>query len=276
MLGLGLGVDRASFVAAGFDADYQAVLDRGTTLGYALPTGNALSGGDTLVKSLKSAGIWNKLDIFYVFATNGDSDFATLNWKTPASFQATKVNSPTFTSLEGFTGNGTTSYLNTNWRPNPDGVNYQINSASLAFYSRSDRTDNIDIGTRVSGTDSNIFMSSKNTATTGNSTINSTDNAPQNFSNTDGSGFYIADRNNSANHTIYKNGASVSTFTKASELNAAPALFVGALNQAGTPIVFSQKQFSIVAAGASLASEASDFFTAIEAYMDAIGKGVVA
>jgi hypothetical protein len=118
----------------GFDADYQAVLDQASSLGYTAPSAAQQTLQNTLVTDLKTAGVWDKLDLFYVFATDGDSDYATLNWKAPSSFQATKVSSPTFTTNQGFKGDGSSAYINTNFAPSNDGVNYQLTEASKGFY----------------------------------------------------------------------------------------------------------------------------------------------
>ena len=116
------------------DADYQAILDRSTALGYTAPSASQQTLQNTLVTDLKTAGVWSKLDAFYLFATDGDSDFATLNWKTPASFQATKTNSPTFTANEGFTGDGVSAYLDTNLNQANDTTNYTQDDASFGVY----------------------------------------------------------------------------------------------------------------------------------------------
>lgn len=96
------------------DADYQAVLDYATTQTYTLPSASQQTLQNQLVVDLKDAGVWSKLDVFYVFATDGDSDFASINWKDPNNFECTEVNSPTFTTNEGFNGNSSSAYLNTN------------------------------------------------------------------------------------------------------------------------------------------------------------------
>lgn len=116
-----------------YDTDYQAVLDRATTLGYTLPSDSQKTKQNQLVTDLKAAGIWTLLDVFYVFATDGSSDFATINWKTPTANQITKVNSPTFTTNQGFNSNGTSSYLNTNWTPST-ATNYQTSNALLGVW----------------------------------------------------------------------------------------------------------------------------------------------
>lgn len=143
-----------------FDADYQAVLDRGTTLGYTLPSAGQQILQNQLVLDLKSAGIWAKLDVLYVFMTDGDSDFATLNWKDPTQFQCAKVNSPTFTTNEGFQGNGTTSSLNTGYEPAAEATNFTQNSASFGCWINTDSGGADGLG----GTGTTMYMRSSNTA----------------------------------------------------------------------------------------------------------------
>ena len=114
MIGLGLGLSKGSFVPSAdvvsFDSDYQAVLTKASDLGYTAPSAASKTLQNTLVTDLKTAGVWDKLDLLYVFAfESGDSDFATLNWKAPNNFQLTKTNSPTFTEKEGFAQSGTAS-----------------------------------------------------------------------------------------------------------------------------------------------------------------------
>lgn len=122
------------------DTDYQAVLDRSTTLGYTAPSEAQRILQNTLVEDLKAAGVWSKLDLLYVFATDGDSDYATLNWKAPSSHQVTKVNSPTFTADSGFNGDGSSAYLDTNFNIANHATNYTQNNASTFTYFQSDLT----------------------------------------------------------------------------------------------------------------------------------------
>ena len=120
----------------GFDADYQAVLNYATSQGYTLPSAGQQIIQNQLVSDLKAAGVWAKLDVLYVFANDGGQDFATLNWKNPSAHQATLVNSPVFTSNVGFTGNATNAYIDTNFNPATQGVNYTLNDAGrFGYYS---------------------------------------------------------------------------------------------------------------------------------------------
>jgi hypothetical protein len=114
------------------DADYQAVLDYATTQGYTLPSASQQLLQNQLLVDLKNGGIWAKLDTLAVFATDGDEDFALIDWKRLSQFTA--VNSPTFTTNVGFSGNGTSAYVDTNFNPSTSGVNYTLNNAGRIMY----------------------------------------------------------------------------------------------------------------------------------------------
>lgn len=129
LLGVGQGQ-----VFTSFDIDYQAVLDKGTILGYTLPTDEQKIKQNQLIINLKANGIWEKLDVFYNFANNGSSGFATLNWKNPNIRQCTLVASPNFILNQGFQGTGT-SYISTNYNPTLGGINlYTLDNASRYIY----------------------------------------------------------------------------------------------------------------------------------------------
>lgn len=114
---IGIGVENIyAQSGTGFDASYQAVLDRATTLNYQLPNANNQVLQNALILGLKSSGVWAKLDVFYMFANNGSKEFGTLNWKNPSSNQATIVGSNMTWNSGGFVG-GASSYLDTNFNP---------------------------------------------------------------------------------------------------------------------------------------------------------------
>lgn len=70
---------------------------------------------DTLVGSLKTAGVWSKMDALYVMAA-ADAQAAQRNWIADA-FNLTPNSAPTFAADRGYTPNGTTSYLDTGFNP---------------------------------------------------------------------------------------------------------------------------------------------------------------
>ena len=107
-------------VPSAFDTDYQAVLDYATLQGYTLPSSGQQTLQNQLVLDLKASGAWAGMSIFYNMATDGDSDFAGINWVDPNNFELTPINSPTFTTNSGFTGNGTSMVLDTGFVPSTD------------------------------------------------------------------------------------------------------------------------------------------------------------
>lgn len=149
--------------ATAFDSDYQAVLDRGTALGFALPSASQQIKQNNLVLALKAAGVWTKMDIFYVFANDAASGFWKINWKAPSSFLITEPGGAlTKTSNVGVNGNGTTIYAQTNWNPSTNGVNYTLTDCSFSIYSNTDLTDaDYDLGC----SDANLIWCGIRTAT---------------------------------------------------------------------------------------------------------------
>lgn len=96
-----------------YDASYQAILTYATSQGYALPSSTQRTKSNQFIVDLKAAGLWAKLDSLSIFKTDGSQNFALTDWKRLTTHTA--VNSPTFTSNVGFTGNGSSAYINPNW-----------------------------------------------------------------------------------------------------------------------------------------------------------------
>lgn len=103
-----LGTDYYSTSNRGeaYSEEYQAVLDAG--VGTA-PSTAIKAKDNTCINELNEAGILERLDVFYMFSTDGDSVFASLNWMAVESFKCNIMGSPTFTANGGFTGNGTSA-----------------------------------------------------------------------------------------------------------------------------------------------------------------------
>lgn len=93
---------------------------------------------NTLIKTLKAAGIWNKLDVLYIFGlgnpTQNDSSYnylRTINWKNPDLYQANLINSfdLDFRGVRPISCSSF-SYIDTNFIPSINGVNYTLNNSS--------------------------------------------------------------------------------------------------------------------------------------------------
>ena len=252
-------------VAGGYCAEYQAVYDAMTTK----PT-TYDADQNTLVVDLKAGGVWAKGDVIYVFAqeTNGAGE-ALLNWIDPdGDDNATNVHSTAFTANEGFTGDGTNDYLNSNYTPSSEGVNWSQNSACLSVYTRIDQ----DASTYTIGTSDGTYRASIIVSNAGGEQqdrINAT-NSNQ-IAVTSGAGLHTASRTESNRHYSYYNATSLGTNNVAS--TGVPTAVVGILGLSTS--ASSSNQVSFVFIGGGLTSgEVSALYTAVEKYMDALGKGV--
>jgi hypothetical protein len=115
----------------GLDSDYLNILSYARSQGFTLPSTQTQAAQNALIVELKQAGIWNKLDIFYVFASDGDANFATLNWKNTSLYRVTGYNS-LVPNLGIYILS--TDRVNTSFNPATPGINYKVTDASRYIY----------------------------------------------------------------------------------------------------------------------------------------------
>lgn len=128
-----------------FNSYYIAILNQATSEGFAPPSLRVQILQNDFIDRLVKYDIWDKLDVLYVFAQDGDEEFGVINWKNPSGvISATLVNAPTFVINGGFTGNGTSSYIDTNFNPFTQGVQYTQNNASRYFFTHAIGTGRFD------------------------------------------------------------------------------------------------------------------------------------
>ena len=195
----------AETTSGGFDADYQAVLDYATTQGYTLPSAGQQTLQNDLVVDMKAAGIsWSDLSIFYVMATDGDRDFAKINWADPGNFDLTEVNAPTFTTDVGFTGNGSTQALDTGFIPSSDwGTSTDV---SMGGWADLDNAKGVIIGSFV-GERTHLIHK----WTDGNTYVSLGGNAAGFGSRTQTNGLWVVDNNGSGSNRLYVNDSLLQT-----------------------------------------------------------------
>lgn len=252
--------------------EYQAILTRAAALGYTLPSPDQQVKQKLFISTLKSLGIWELLDVLYVFATDGDQNFATLNWKNPSVFQITRVSNPTFTVNQGFRPSGTGSYLNTGWAPSINGVNYTLNNASFGYHLiGNSQSDLFDCGTvGAAGTTTRTWASAR--LSTNGTQFNIQSNAALQPSGiTDSNGFHHIQRLTSTTSRVFKNGVSISaTATTSGSLSERP-FFIGTFNNNGVPSTAIQtRTHSIFFAGPHLSGKELSFYTAWNAYLTSL------
>jgi hypothetical protein len=218
-----------------------------------------------LIAGLKTDGVWDKLDVLWVLAAH-DAQAARLNWKTPASFALTAVNSPTFTTDRGYAGNGTTSYLNTGWDPTNNGVNTLQNDAHIAAWNRTSR-----------GTNNSVIAGAQNPQLaiyprTGSGISGGVHGAGLTAANSDSSGLVMQERTGASATRAYRNGSSLGTGTDTSTGRPSVDVYIGGLNASGSFAVGTTDQCAAVSIGGSLNTTlALALYNRLQTYMTAVG-----
>lgn len=113
---------------------YEKVLARANTLGYTVPSARVRSLDSGLMSRLLRAGAFFTHDIIQIWATDGDRDFAKINWRDPSTFAATEVGTPDFHVGEGFSANTTANYVRLNFVASTQGVMFTRLSHSIYVY----------------------------------------------------------------------------------------------------------------------------------------------
>ena len=252
-----------------FTVQYQAVYDAMTNK----PNATDAANQDTLVRDWIADGTWSDSDVLYNFAihTNSGGE-ALINWKNPGTNNATTVNAPTFTAYQGFTGNGTSSYVNTNFNPTNDGVNFTQNDAFAWIYSRTAADEAEAIMGAVNGS-TGLYLIPE----FGNQSYSYFNDLTNNtwFHNEDGSGFFSMSRSGAADYVINRNSGAGGTITSTSTGLVNLDIYVLCTNDNGSPSEYTDKQVAGCGFGASRnTSEESNTNASFEKYMDKNGQGV--
>jgi hypothetical protein len=225
------------------------------------------------VLGLKTDSLWAKLDVLQVYAAHA-ADSSLLNWKNPGTDDAVLVSTPAFAVDEGYTG-AAGKYINSNFNPGDGGAyNFVQDSAFVGLYCRTNVTETkTDFGS-YDGTRA-FYGYIKITTIGGRVRLN--DNTNHDGSGVSSSlGMHIYTRTASNVVKGYENGTERISATTASNGVPNNNMFVLTSNLSGSPDTVDTKQIAVFCAGSGLsAAQAGQLTTRVEAFMDAIGKGVV-
>ena len=130
--GAGLTYPFTASVNDSFVDEYQTVYDAFSVK----PSSSNANAQDTFVSTLVSGSVWNKLDILYLFRLHEASASLT-NFINPGTYNCSESNA-TFSVDFGWQGNSSDAYLDTNWNPYSNGVNYVQDSSSFGIYVNND------------------------------------------------------------------------------------------------------------------------------------------
>ena len=219
-----------------------------------------------LVVDWVSDGGWSKRDIVYILATNNAAN-AHINWITPSLYTLLPINSPLFTPLRGYAGNGSNAKLNSQFSPASQSTKSLQNDASMGIHSQTegivnemeaggdDGPNGIDIKVRYSGT---ILGGHLNDGTLGARELAA-------FGNT-GKGLYRINRKLAANYQAFINGVDGGNIVRTSTGLVAAPLQILANGVAGQ---FTTRQLSMMDYGGSVTdAEELAFNTAYQTYID--------
>jgi hypothetical protein len=184
----------------------------------------------------------------------------------------TNVNSTTFTAGQGFTGNGTTMYLNTNYNPAVDGVKYTQNSASFGVYSRTNNSslaESIGVYSLALGSISSIYPNDTGKAYCYVQNFPASDNIIV----SDSLGLYSAVRTSALSNSLYKNGVLAGGTTQASLGIPSFDFYICARNNNGAASGFDTRQIAISFAGSGSINQAT-FYTAVQNLATTLGFNV--
>jgi len=252
-----------------YDADAQAYIDRLTGT-YSTAELDAIN--DFFV-SLKDDSLYSDIVACRIYALDNASD-ALLNIK-GTSHTATQTNM-TFTARQGFAGNGSTSFIDTNVTPSTSGLTQ--NSATYGFYKRDfGDTGGTDMAGRVgSGAAAISLRTSDGGTAVALSTINS-DSIPVGIQTTNPTGMQLYSRTASNLTTLYSRGVSQGTTSIASTGLPTVRTYLGgghnnySLNNSSSD----EYALDVIASGWDTA-QAANFSNHAENLLDAFGAGVVA
>lgn len=225
---------------------------------------------NTLIAGLRADGNLTKLDRLWLFAntTTGNAviDVIGLN-------SATLVNAPAFVADQGYTGDGATSYINLNYTPTTDAINYTQNNASCGVYIGTNIGQAaVDMGSyRADGRASYLVSRWSDDLTY--AKTNSNLGSANTVASTDSRGFWTERRTSSSIMKLNKNGSEIDSDTVTSEGIPRDPFFVGCANVNSVATFFSTKQYAISYIGSSDISD-STFYTRIQAYMTSLGSAV--
>jgi hypothetical protein len=220
---------------------------------------------NTLITSLKTAGVWSKLGLIFIFAAH-TSQAALLNLKNPGGTPALAAGSPgpTFTTDRGFTGDATGAYIDTQtlWTAVPGVAQDNAHASCYAHFGNTNSTAAVGL---ASSANVNLGRSSGNLLTRANAaTAAIADTAPAT------AGTHLAwSRSTSGSFDRYVDGAAVTAGAVASSTPIASNLCGLRANTTYAPSTLSLR--AMHAGSALTAGEVSALRSAMQAYMAAVG-----
>lgn len=225
--------------------------------------------------ALKANGIWAVGDAIWLWASDNSTD-ANLNFK-GTDYTSIPVNM-TFIARQGFTGNGSTSYIDSGFNPNAAGGNYSLNSGSVGAYLRiNQQEESLAYGARsTSGGDTRTFLYPRRPSPA-NETLSLLNARTSTISNTvtDSRGLFLTSRTASNLTTSYREAGSLGASTEPPRGLVAEEIYFGGYNNVGGLNFSSSNQFAFGFIGGGLSSaQVTALNTIVNDLLTAFGANV--
>lgn len=222
-----------------------------------------------LVAGLKSDSLWTKLDWLLILAAE-DEQAGRVNLRAPSKV-ASRVNSMTFTTDLGFTGNASNMHLDLGEVPNAAGNGFDRDTCHLGLWVNGGSTT----ATRSAGqaSSSSLFMTTR--GSNGTVTCSLQDSTNEAYFNRSGvsssSGCYIATRTASSVKTGSFNGVAGTPLTTASNTSPLAAnLTIGRSSS-----VYDDKRYAAFTSGSGLSNaDMTALYNRLSTALTAIGANV--
>lgn len=238
-----------------------------------LPSSGQRTKQNTLFASLENqCGICLvDLELFYNFATDGDSDYAKINWADPGTFQLVQSGTVTKTTNSDFQGNGTDGYLDTGFIASTHATVYTQNNA-IAFCAvvNDAASSGVAFGCNGGGADPSLFFQPRNASDVHQGRINAL-TAEARGASVSSQGFFQIQRTSSTVSKIFKNGSQVGadlTFGSIGLPNRTLTLLAN--NNNSTIQSFYPNKVSCFGLGASLSGKESAIYNAWNTYFTSL------
>jgi len=220
---------------------------------------------DALISGLVADGVWAQLDWFVLMAAQSEQE-GRLNAVNPAK-ALTAVNSPTFTTDRGYSGDGATSYLDFNELGNAAGNLLSLNSATAGAWCNAQGTTGVKPHFGQTSTSYRLAVVARDTAGSETFRANDATDSASRASTLTRLGHRTAVRQDSATKLAYFNGANTASLAVASTAVASSnncALRMGAS--------YSDDRLAAIYAGAALsASQITAIHSRLSTYLTVIG-----
>lgn len=218
---------------------------------------------DALISALVSAGIWSKLD--YLMLAGHDAQSSRVNAIDPSE-EATTVNSPSFTAFSGYTGDGSSAYIDLGETVTA-GPNYAQDDAHVGVWLVGSASSSLGtFGTTGNNSQNRLRLE---IPTSGNEEFRVNDNNDSILRSATGSaaGYRVITRESATTLRGYFGGALVADLTDTSD--GVPVSTNSVLRRQNT---YSQATFAVFHKGGALtAAQVSALNTHLSTYLTAIG-----